>query len=190
MTRIFRKRGIDTSNFEGKAAFVARVREVMAMARTKIDGFDMQDEELPIVFFKTGSTAGYARSRGLYIRQFNVEFNTVAIKNNREDMLNDTIPHEIAHIVDMYVNGKSDGHGPKWKRIAKALGCKAQRCHNYDIAEARRTRNRAIYVATCGTEVKITVQMHNKIQAGQQRVLTRTNGKLTSAQFTGKMVSI
>jgi predicted SprT family Zn-dependent metalloprotease len=191
MTQIFRKRGIDTSHFEGKAEFVARVHEVMEMARDKFPTFDIQNNHLPIVFFKTGAHAGTARWRSKFgQRQFNVEFNTVAIKGNREDMLSDTIPHEIAHIVDIYINGSSDGHGPRWKRIAKSLGCGAKRTHSYDMTEAKRTRRRAVYVATCGTELKVSIQTHNKIQQrGQVRQLTSTRGKVGRDQFTGRIVS-
>ena len=37
----------------------------------------------------------------------------------------ETILHEIAHALC----GKP-GHGPEWRRIARSIGCSAERCHN------------------------------------------------------------
>jgi SprT protein len=37
----------------------------------------------------------------------------------------DTILHEIAHALA----GSAAGHGPKWKSIAKSIGCNGERCY-------------------------------------------------------------
>lgn len=41
-----------------------------------------------------------------------------------ETDVNDTILHEMAHAIA----GHEAMHGPKWKRVAKRLGCSAERC--------------------------------------------------------------
>lgn len=45
--------------------------------------------------------------------------------NNQAEVL-DTILHEIAHAL----TGPGVGHGPKWKRIARSIGCSAERCYS------------------------------------------------------------
>jgi predicted SprT family Zn-dependent metalloprotease len=60
-------------------------------------------------------------------------FNPLAIKiseyylespNVGEKEVSNTILHEIAHVVAGY----EAGHGPTWKKIAKKIGCNANRC--------------------------------------------------------------
>lgn len=54
-----------------------------------------------------------------------------------------TILHEIAHALA----GPEAGHGPKWRAIARAIGCNAERCFSdYNSA------NFARYIGTCGCE--------------------------------------
>lgn len=47
-----------------------------------------------------------------------------------ETDVNDTILHEMAHAIA----GHEAMHGPKWKRVAKRLGCSAERCTNAFLA--------------------------------------------------------
>lgn len=45
-----------------------------------------------------------------------------------EEEILETILHEIAHLLA----GPRAGHGPKWKVIARSIGCTAERCHSLD----------------------------------------------------------
>tara|TARA_R110000851_G_scaffold218427_4_gene371351 strand:+ start:1071 stop:1646 length:576 start_codon:yes stop_codon:yes gene_type:complete len=191
MTTIFRKRGLDNSNFKGRTAAVNRVKEVMQLARDSFPRFTLANSDLPIVFFKTGSSAGHVKytSLGWGKQVFNLELNTVGFESDFDQMMDDTIPHEIAHVVEAFIHGESS-HGPRWNRIAKQLGCSGERCHEMDMSKATRKRNRAIYIATCGTTVKVTMNRHNKIQKGDTSIVKATRGRLTANEFTGKMVSI
>lgn len=44
------------------------------------------------------------------------------VKTGTEEMIKDTVLHEIAHALDKEYNGYSSGHGRNWKRIAKRIG--------------------------------------------------------------------
>lgn len=183
MTHIFRKRGAVTRDFYRRAEFEREVYSAIAKATQLYP--QLQGIRIPVVFFKQGQTAGWAKWRmigGVY--HYNLEFNIEAIQGNWDDMVGDTIPHEIAHIVDHVVHGVSHGHGATWKRIARSLGCTGKRCHNYKISRARRT-TKYRYVASCGTEVWLSKQMHNKVQLGQVRVLNKTRGRITASHCTG-----
>jgi len=48
------------------------------------------------------------------------------VQLNNEAAVLDTILHEIAHALA----GSKAGHGPEWRKIAKSLGCSAQRCYS------------------------------------------------------------
>ena len=44
---------------------------------------------------------------------------------NPEDEVRDTILHEVAHALA----GSKAGHGPEWRRVARSIGCNANRTH-------------------------------------------------------------
>jgi predicted SprT family Zn-dependent metalloprotease len=48
------------------------------------------------------------------------------VKLNNQACVLDVILHEIAHALA----GPRTGHGPEWKRIARSIGCSAQRCYS------------------------------------------------------------
>lgn len=63
----------------------------------------------------------------------------------------DTILHEIAHALA----GAKAGHGPEWRRIAKSIGCSAQRC--YSLAETVQPPGRFILRCPhCGHTIQRT----------------------------------
>ena len=55
-----------------------------------------------------------------------------------DDQVRDTILHEIAHALA----GPKHNHDAKWKSIARAIGCTAQRCHSVDFAPSK-------YIVSC-----------------------------------------
>ena len=48
------------------------------------------------------------------------------VELNDETCVLDIILHEIAHALA----GPRAGHGPEWKRVARSIGCSAQRCYS------------------------------------------------------------
>ncbi|MDE0262000.1 MAG: SprT-like domain-containing protein [Bryobacterales bacterium] len=72
-------------------------------------------------------------------------FNTKVISLSRfycikasDAQIRDTILHEIAHALA----GPKHNHDATWKRIARAIGCTADRCHTVDFAPPK-------YIASC-----------------------------------------
>jgi len=181
---ILRQRGIFRGTFEGKAEFVACVRECQANARRLFPAFKLTDEELPIVFVWSGRVAGMAKRRK---NVYNLEFNIEAIHRDRAEMVDNTIPHEMAHIVDMYLHGGKSSHGPRWQSIIQALGGSPERTHDIPLTKARRSR-KYLYQASCGTEIEIGPRHHKAVQTGGKLMLKKTGGKITSSCFTGQVV--
>jgi len=63
-----------------------------------------------------------------------IEFSSKLYAENTEVFLEDTVPHEFAHIVAYRVYG-SRGHDFSWKHVCSALGSDTQRCHTYAVAK-------------------------------------------------------
>ena len=71
------------------------------------------------------TTAGYAFFRPTNIVRFSAEL----MWEHTEHFVNDTIIHEVAHIVANNVFG-SKGHDAAWKKVMLAMGVTPNRLHN------------------------------------------------------------
>jgi len=56
------------------------------------------------------------------------------VRKNGFRRIENTILHEIAHAIEYNEYGKTD-HGPRWQRIARAIGCDGKRCFTSDNTE-------------------------------------------------------
>ena len=83
-----------------------------------------------------GTTAGRA-----WLQQWRIQLNEQLCKENTEDFMNDTIPHEVAHLVAYKVFG-DDGHGEGWRSVMRALGLNPTRCHDYNTRNVNGKRSR------------------------------------------------
>ena len=158
-------------------AMRVRTQEVLAKAElmygVKIDP--------TIMFNLKGRVAGWAGCKFCRLtrqaKDFTLRFNSEIIQGKHfEDMMNLTIPHEVAHLVCYTRPDLGAKHNPGWKRVCMALGGSGSRTHSYETAPAR--GNEFTYRASCGTEITVSQIIHRKIQAGQGRVLQRTRGKV------------
>lgn len=114
---------------------------------------------------------------------------TLAVQNMK-NMCEDTIPHEIAHIICMVFNWDK-GHGFTWRRVAKSLGCNGERCFNSAEIGVKivpmRKRTKYLHRATCGTEIWLSDVMHGKLMKGFIRTLLATRGNLSRLTYLGKV---
>src|SRR5712671_2184617 len=120
--------------------------------------FDVPDIEWSL----RGLTAGRAMFRGNRIR-----LNAIFLRDNTEDFIAQTIPHEIAHLLNNALHGfRVKPHGPEWKSIMRALGLSPIRCHDYDVTKAAfRRQKRHIYFCDCGVR-SISQTIHNRVCRG------------------------
>jgi predicted SprT family Zn-dependent metalloprotease len=155
---------------------IARIWEVVEMANKKF-GTNINKSNLTIDLGMKGNSAGQASIKCVNGRSaklkdhdelaLRLRLNAVAIQEHLEDTLNDTIPHEVAHLVnfyDHYVPGRKhsgNAHDAGWTRIAMALGCTGERTHTLEL----RT-NVFDYTLNDGSQVKIGPKHHKKIQNG------------------------
>ncbi|MGH8465685.1 MAG: SprT-like domain-containing protein [Pseudomonas sp.] len=112
-----------------------------------------------------------------------IRLNPEAYALDPAEMLSDTIPHEVAHLVAGFT-GLGRGHDAGWRRIAIALGSSGRRCHDLDLTPARRT-TRHLYRSTCGATVPVGPVAHKKIQAGAVYKMRKTAGHILRDGYQG-----
>jgi predicted SprT family Zn-dependent metalloprotease len=83
----------------------------------------------------------------------------------------DTVLHELAHVIDIYVNGHikdNGGHGFTWKCIAQKIGARPERYARKNAANfAKFKRKTTRYLIPCHCQTyKITAHRYNKMVKG------------------------
>ena len=142
----------------------SKVAELVKQANQK---FNIDLPEIQIRFDLRGGAAGMAGGR---FGQFYMRFNRDMMLNQGWDhLINDTVPHELAHIV-CFVNPRlGRNHDLGWKRVCRALGGTGKRCHSEEVVYANgRTY---YYTTTQGHVIAISQQRHGKIQRGKSYTL-------------------
>lgn len=157
---------------------VNRCREVLSTANQRYNinltptvKFDLRG--------RVAGTASWHRAAtptGWVLLRQELNFNRDMIMGSGFDhMINDTVPHEIAHLVCAVRPELGRNHNPGWKNVCRALGGNGQRCHNEEV---RFVHGTYVYIATCGMRVTLSKTIHTRIQQGQTLTIRRTGGKL------------
>ncbi len=153
--------------------------KVDALIATANNAFYMYSEKpMPkpeVHFTLRGRTAGKAWG------SYKINLNRVLLEENFDEMLNDTVPHEIAHCAVNYFFGtqvsisrtgraRRDSHGETWKKVMRTFGVEPNRTHSMDVTNAKqksRQQSKFMYRCTgCGAEVPVGPKHHAKIQRG------------------------
>ena len=142
----------------------------------KMYGVDMS--RVQVRFDLKGTAAGMAGMQGLrsaptcYLR-----FNTTMIDGaGYEHVLNDTVPHEVAHMVCFMNPRLGKGHDSGWARVCRALGGTGDTRHNEEVLYAR--GNTYEYTCTEGNTTRFSEQRHRKIQRGVARFNMKQGGTI------------
>lgn len=153
-------------------------------------------------FTLRGTTAGMHFGRTGVIN-----LNLGYVAKNGEDMIEQTVPHEVVHAWltkighPSHVRGISNScyfdqfsvrrqrrspHGPEFMAILGSLGCDEKRTHNYDTSNIRTKKQHrwAYKCPACGKLFNVTTCLHNKMMRGQIRFHPQcgsVNGRLERA---------
>jgi len=101
-----------------------------------------------------------------------IHLNPILLNENIDEVVNQTTPHELAHYMDIKVNGvhtrgrngRRSVHGQSWKIIMGLLGVDPERCHSMDTTNAAvRTKNKHEYKCNCGAILIFSSVRHNKM---------------------------
>lgn len=154
-----------------------------------------------------GGTAGTANPRTLALK-----FNPALALRDWNEILNGTVPHEVAHLIDYEINNKleqdmlaraaaiqsmhmfgrrrkmpkRDVHGPSWKSVMRVLGANPERCHHIDATGIVRRKGRHDYQCSCGEKIVIGAKHHNAILRGAGVTHRGCGRVLTRAMWLGK----
>lgn len=146
---------------------VIRCKEIFALA-AKLYNVDLS--KVHIRFDLKGRAAGQARQKyGVY----SIRFNRHMLTNDGWDHLyNETIPHEIAHIVCYMRRELGHNHDAGWRRVCIALGGSGARCHNEEVVNGKG------YTYECITSTGKTVRLGDKYYKRLQQT-----GRLTYKDY-------
>jgi SprT protein len=135
-------------------------------------GYDLPD--IQTFYYKNSRVAG--ESQGIN----RIHINSDLLNSHTEEMVKDTVPHELAHcLVHQYSPGAKP-HGPEWQRFMRLLGCEPVRCHEMEQPHLPRKRQkRHAYECACRIHMLTTAKHHNIILKGHGRHCTRCKTILT-----------
>lgn len=181
---------------EIKKLIEEKVLEIMILANEVYE----KDFPLPELEWKlTGRTAGNCRIPPAHNYPPNkmprnkkrigwINFNLEIAKHNLEAFLKRTVRHEISHLIDCYLYGRTRPHGRNWEMVMWKLGDKnPTRCHSYDMSnvKVRRLKKRYLYACDCDELHSLTIIRHRRIQNEGKKFGCRTCRK--RLEYTGRM---
>ena len=169
-----------------RPALTTRVLEVLDKA---ISIFGIAIPPVRVEFFFKGKSHGSAgrRKDGSYY----VKLNLLAAQADMNEMMDDTIPHEVAHIVCFVNPMLGRNHDRGWQRVCMKLGGNPSRVCKNSVANAAIVPARVVskyqYRATCGTVLTVTAHMHGKIMRGKNYRVNKTGGRITAEGCLGRL---
>lgn len=131
--------------------------------------------KIPEIRYNTkGRTAGWACWNG---GKPYIDINPILLRENVEEVVNQTVPHEVAHIVvnEVYENARVRDmwtrrrqvapHGVEWQQVMRLFGKVPHRCHQMDTSTVQALRNGGReFHYKCNCQVhKMTIIKHNRI---------------------------
>jgi SprT protein len=109
-----------------------------------------------------------------------IKLNLGFVAKDAEDMLEQTVPHEVvhawltaikhpSHVISAWGQRRSP-HGREFMNVLSFLGGRMERTHNYDVSRVQtRTMRRWDYKCeNCGKVFAMSTARHNKMSRGQQ----------------------
>lgn len=153
-----------------KQSFLNAVRAKLKEAEEKF-GVDMKDVkiELNIRGWRAAGYAQWCPAKGYRLR-FHPEY----IATHFDEMVNVTVPHEVAHMVCFKKESLGRDHNRGWQMVDRMLGGNGKRCHKMKAAmkaakaksPRRAPRSVYIYHTTRGYEIAVGKVRHERIQSG------------------------
>ena len=167
-----------------RTQITASIKKYMDKARELYPNADLPD---PTISFNMKGATGLGQAR-YGARHFMIRINDQIAKKYLDDAINDTAPHEVAHLVAYKVYGRCQGHGPNWKRIMRQFGVPANRCadKSLDNLEFKIFKSKTEHVYHCGTPScthSLGAGRHRKLQFGAVYTCRKTGGNLSDATF-------
>jgi SprT protein len=157
-------------------AITSRVFELLEAAQPLFERHSVHPPEPELRFDLRGTAAGQARwSAGL---RPVLRFNLTLAGASTSRFLEQTVAHEVAHLVTAACFGRTRPHGPEWRAIMEFFGLpNATRCHNYPVPPStNRKQRRWSYACGCQTH-QLSTTRHRRIENGRATYHCRRCGR-------------
>lgn len=144
----------------------------------------------PSVVYKTqGTTAGWAHSSDCACNQcksgtreqYSIDLNPILLMENVNEFIEDTVVHELAHVITWELHPKSKPHGKEWQDTMILFGAAPDRLHNFDVTTIKENRTprkrKAKHLWRCGcggAEIVVTDKKHDDMIA---KFVTKTGNR-------------
>lgn len=104
-----------------------------------------------------GSSAGQMRYRA---DRYTIRINRVLLEQDPRHVIDQTVPHEVAHLVARQVYGLGiQSHGEEWSSIMQnVFGLQPDRCHHIDTSTA--SPRPYVYACKCIKHYRLSKRMH------------------------------
>ncbi len=107
-----------------------------------------------------------------------IRLNADLLTSHPRDMLDETVPHEVAHVAVHRLHGRRvRPHGPEWKALMQAFGVPADTCHKLPVTPARQLKQFR-YVCGCDEPAWLTSIRHRRAQNGTAYLCRRCGERL------------
>ena len=125
---------------------------------------------------RVGGTAGARGSSLAGTRSYQMRFNADMVQRDTVEMVDETVPHEIAHIV-CFMNPKlGSNHDAGWARVCRQLGGNGSRTHDMPVVYGK--GNTYEYITTNGNTIRLSERHHATVQRGRSLLLKRGKGSV------------
>jgi len=143
-------------------------------------GIDLS--QVRVTFDLKGAAMGMARWKinrmSRTVSHLQLRFNLRMCAEDMHDAINDTVPHEVAHIVNAVAPHTGANHNAGWRNVCLRLGGTGKTYHDQEVIYAK--GKTYAYTASCGKVINLSEQRHKKIQRGAVLPL-KSGGKLSKA---------
>lgn len=168
-----------------QAQIKARVKECIELAK-ELYGFDVDYNDIDISFKSRGQAAASAsckvnRLTGEH-HSFGLRFSTESANLDSDEMLNDTVPHEVAHLVCYWKPSLGKNHDYGWRRVCIGLGGTGNRTHSQVLTKGR-YKSQYVYRTDSGYEITVGPKVHKSIQLGSIRITKATRERFGREHF-------
>lgn len=100
-----------------------------------------------------------------FLQQNRISLNRTLLLQNQQIFIEQTVPHELAHLIVYQVFGRVKPHGKEWQFVMEELfNCKASIYHQFDVSQVQ--QKRFTYQCQC-QQHQLSIRRHNKVQRGE-----------------------
>ncbi len=150
---------------------IALVQSVMRTLREKLQQANLylntNYPEPTLHYNQRGTIAGSA-----YYANWEIRINPTLLIENKQNFIEEVIPHELAHLLVNRHFGRVAPHGKEWKWMMETvLGVSAKRTHHFDVSTVKAKTFR--YACQCEEEHQLTIRRHNKVLRGETQYRCR-----------------